>query len=403
MAQGDSNPGYTSGYQDEVERLRELGVVGRTGRLRELFDYLADRGPDSEPASQQDIAAAVFRQVESEADDATVRVYVHRLRKKIEDHYARQPKGSSAVQLEIPSGIYALRPLAPVQPEIARGGGVAGVPPRLRWAFAAAALALLLVVFFAGRWLGAPPSANAIWQPLLTSERPVLLVLGDYYIFGEYDYVRPEESRLIRDFRVNSAEDLLRLQEAEPERYGAAEDVGLNYLPFASAYALSDIAPLLRDHGKAPRVIAASELTPDMLNTFDVVYVGLLSGLGVLQEQTFAGSGFRIGETFDELVDRETRRIYASDEARRVAAPVFYRDYAYLARFTVPGGALVTVVASERDTGLRSLGPLAAEGELAGQLAQVAGRDASFEALFEVTGQQGADLSERLVLARGRK
>jgi hypothetical protein len=61
------------------------------------------------------------------------------------------------------------------------------------------------------------------------------------------------------------------------------------------------------------------------------------------------------------------------------------------------------VVAGARDTALRGLAPLVAESELPGELEDLAEGDAGFEALFQVTGQQGADLSERLLLARERR
>ena len=101
-----------SGFQDEVERLRAAAVPGAAGRLRDLFDYLADRGPTSDPATQADIASAVFGQDETHADDATVRVYIHRLRKKLDDHYRARPPHEGQARLEIPAGSYALRTLA---------------------------------------------------------------------------------------------------------------------------------------------------------------------------------------------------------------------------------------------------------------------------------------------------
>lgn len=389
----------TAAYGAELARLRAAGVPGRSGRLRELFDYLAERGADTAPATQAEIAAAVFRQAETDADDATVRVYVHRLRKRLEEHYRAHPPAPGAAVLDIPSGIYALQLLeddtAPVLPRLAAAA------PR-RWLPAGA---LAMIAAFALGWLlnrtdHAP--SNTIWDPLLASDRPALLVLGDYYLFGEIDPVRPEEGRLIRDFRVNSPADLLVMQEAEPTRYGNAEDVGLNYLPFQSAFALERIAPMLAAGGKPVDIIAASELTADMLGSHDVVYVGLLSGMGLLEEITFSGSSLRIGENYDEIVDRQSGQIWASDEARRLASPVFYRDFAYVARLRAPGGGLLTVVASERVTGLRGIGAIVAGARLPEALGQAAASD-GFEALFQITGQQGADLSDRLILARDRE
>lgn len=399
-------------FRQEVERLRAAGVAGHSGRLRELFDHLAERGPNAGSATQAEIALDVFRQAEPDAEDATVRVYIHRLRKKLEDHYRANPPSPGTPMLEIPSGIYALQIAGTQQGQngaeqastlLATPPASAGVRAVPRSWLALAVLALI-AAFVGGLMLNraSAPAPNALWQPLIESDRPVLLVLGDYYLFGEIDPVRPEEGRLIRDFRVNSPEDLLRMQEADPARFGMAEDVGLNYLPFQTAFALEQVTPLLAAAQKDVRVIAASELTSAMLSSHDVVYLGLLSGMGLLEEITFAGSTLRIGESYDQIIDRETGQSWTSDEARRLASPAFYRDYAYVARLRAPGGALVMVVASERITGLRGVGAIVAAQDIPRDLSGPAAAPA-FEALFQVTGQQGADLSDRLILARARQ
>lgn len=396
-------------YAAEVARLRNAGVAGQSGRLRDLFDYFAERGPDAHPPTQAEIAQAVFGQSESDADDATVRVYVHRLRKKLDDHYlAHRPAADQSV-LEIPAGVYVLRPVAVAELEVlpiqvsnlhsATGESRKGA---MRYWPVLAGLALV-AAFLAGIAInrGLSASSNAIWQPLAESDRPVLIVLGDYYLFGEIDPVRPDEGRLIRDFRVDSAEDLLRMQEANPDRYGYAEDVGLNYLPFQSAYALQEVVPLLARQGKQVEVIAGSQLTSNMLNDYDVVYLGLLSGMGLLEDVTFSGSSLRIGDTYDEIIDRESGQRWISDEARRLASPAFYRDYAYVARYLAPGGAQVIAIASERVTGLRGIGPVVTAADLPETVSDAA-RNGYFEALFLVTGQQGADLSDRIIMAKSR-
>ena len=64
---------------------------------------------------------------------------------------------------------------------------------------------------------------------------------------------------------------------------------------------------------------------------------------------------------------------------------------------------LVAVVASARDTALRGIAPIIAGDDLPAELDDLARGDEGFEALFQVTGQQGADLSERLLVARERR
>jgi hypothetical protein len=386
----------TGPFEREVERIRASGVLGRTGRLRELFDFLAQRGP-AQPVSQADIAYGVFGQLDAGADDATARVYVHRLRKRLAEFYARE--GAEAGRLTLPAGSYEL-----VFEEAAQVSA-RGRRPSLRWIVALLLLAALAVSFVMGREAGSPgpaAEANAIWQPFVESDRQIVVAVGDYYIFGEIDPFEPERGRMIRDFAINSPTDLARAQESEPDRYGQAEDMGLSYLPLSSAYALRSLMPVLARHPQPVEVVAASVVSPQMLRDRNVVYIGLVSGMGLLEETTFSSSDLSVGETYDELRDAVSGRRYSSGEALSRTSTEYYRDFGYIARFRRPGGALVAVVAGARDTGLRGLAPLAV-GELDARLEAVAAGEGSFEAVFEFTGQQGADLSSRLDLARKRR
>jgi hypothetical protein len=220
-------------------------------------------------------------------------------------------------------------------------------------------------------------------------------------MFGEIDPLDPEQGRLIRDFRVNSSADLELMQDLEPARYGKAEDVSLNYLPFSVSYGLNQIVPILSRGGRQVSILAASQLQPDMLNYFDVVYVGLLSGMHLLEDVNFMNSGFDIGESYDELYDKNSQRTFTSEEARSRVSPAYYRDYGYISRFRSPGGAVVAIVAGARDTGLRGIAPIIAAPTLPGALGPSAQRG-DFEAVYEITGQQGADLSEKLLAVRQR-
>src|SRR5690606_10684916 len=138
---GSATPGGDDGaFAAEVSRLRSAGVLGESGRLRELFDYLAARAPDAPPSTQADIAADVCGTDGTDGDDATVRVYVHRLRKRLEEYYRNASAEASTVRLAIPGGTYALRLEKPegAAPPIRR---VAAQIPR-SWLLAMAVAAL---------------------------------------------------------------------------------------------------------------------------------------------------------------------------------------------------------------------------------------------------------------------
>lgn len=390
----------TASFAEEVARVRGSGAIGHSGRLLDLFEFLAARGPAGEPATQAEISETVFGQPQTEVDDATARVYIHRLRKRLEQFYEGR---DAAGRLVIPAGAYALR----FEP----GEAIAdAVPPRAPWRIrprvALLGLAIVLglgLAFLTGRTTGRDadaPEVNAIWQPFVESERPLVIALGDYYIYGQHAPDRFEVDRLVRDFAINSKTDLARAQESDPSKYGDSEDMGLSYLPLSSAYALRALMPVLTRNGKAVTVMPASEMDSDKFRTSNVIYVGLISGMGMLQDVAFTDSSYAVGESYDELVDMESGRRFVSGESFALPTANYYQDYAYVARFRQPGGALIGVVAGERDTGLRGVAPVAV-GRLPKKVAAEA-RKGSFEALYQITGQQGADLAEKLVEVRAR-
>jgi hypothetical protein len=389
-------------FAAEAARVRSSGTLGNSGRLVELFDYLVERGADAAPASQAEIAQAVFGQTDADGDDATARVYIHRLRKRLEDFYAAEGDTAGTPKLALPAGTYALRLATDAELIAAAPARVAG--KRRPWLIALATLAIAAA--FVGGWMLRPaseaPRANAMWQPFLASDRPIMLVVGDYYIFGEFQQNRPEATRLIRDFDINSANDLELAQMTDPKRYANTEDEGLNYLPMSSAYGLQALMPVLARHPKPITVIPASQLTSDAFLKYNVVYVGLLSGMGMLEDVNFMNSNFAVGGTYDQLIEMASDKSFISGEGHSLTTPFYYKDYAYLSEFREPGGALVAVVASERETGLRGLAHIAGEAKLPDGIGSLAKNDKGFEALFEVTGQQGADLGEKLVKAAAR-
>jgi hypothetical protein len=387
-------------FAREVARIRESGLVGRSGRLHDLFEFLAARGPEAHPATQSEIAETVFGQAVAEADDATARVYVHRLRKRLEQFYDRHDDEGG--RLVLPAGAYALRLEDDEGPAVA-----AEVDKRrgVRWLVPVGLGLALIAAFAAGRAFderSAETPVNAVWQPFIESDRPIMLAVGDYYIFGQINPAHPADGRLIRDFTINSKTDLARAQESDPARYGQTEDMGLNYLPVSSAYALRSLMPVLAKARHPVTVMPASQVDSDTLRSYNVIYVGLISGMGLIQEVNFTDSNFAVGETYDELVDMESGRRYTSGEALSLATPRYYHDYGYIARFRDPGGSLVGILAGERDTGLRGVAPLAVARQLPSQVAALAAGGKDFEALYEITGQQGADLGEKVVEVRSR-
>jgi hypothetical protein len=367
------------GLETEVVRVRESGVLGRSQGLARLFDYLAEKAMAGRPVREADIAVDVFGREVDLAGDASVRVYVHRLRKKLDGFYeGRSPR------LTLPLGEYRLA-LVSDEPT------TAATPPRRRWAWLAAALAVLLATAIgAGLWLGRerPAERAPLWAGF-GRERPVLVVVGDYYIFGDTEGT-DDPRRMIRAFDINSPADLDAFLMDRPELQGRYVDLDTYYTPVGATLALRQVLPLaqrLARDDERLQVVTSSHVTPEMLKGADVIYVGYLSALRLLQAPVFDRSRFQVGETYDELIDRRTGRIYVSG-AGTAHPDRPNQDYGYLAAFEGPAGNRMVIIAGARDIGVMQAAELAA-----GAAAPRTTKAPPFETLYLVEGLGRTNLS----------
>jgi hypothetical protein len=391
-------------------RLRARQALGRSDGLNRLFDYLAQCAQAGSRPKEFEVAAAVFGRDAGfdGSQDASVRVAVHRLRRKLEEFYAGAGR-DEPVRLAIPKGEY--RMVAEPRPGEARAAG----PARRPWRRYAIAGIVLLAALNLGAWAAfwlthgterslARVQASAAWAPLLRSEPSTLLVLGDYYIFGEIDE-RAGINRLVREYGINSREDLDAWLMDNPKAMGSYRDLDLYYLPVGAAFALRNIVPILsRGDGRAANlhVVMASDLTPEMLKRNNIVYLGYLSGLGLLRAPVFAGSRFTIGETYDELIDGKTHKTYVSQEGGPTQGDATRRDYGYVTAFKGPAGNRIMVIAGDRDTGLQHAAEAMASPEALKALSRSAGSADGFEALYEAEGIGRSGLGGHLVVAAPR-
>jgi hypothetical protein len=397
----------------EVERVRASGVLGASGRLIELFDYLLVRSAEDRPPKEAEIALAVFGKADADSlrDDPVARVYVHRLRKRLDDFYLRNGM-PSGVRLDIPKGDYRIVCVNPAEvaeafppPADIEIKSPAAVPKQrgIRWGLIAAAAGLLAAGNVAAwaMFVNKPPAAEArlgdtpIWSGLANSSRPLLVVVGDYYVFGEYED-RLSLKRLIRDFSINSKADLVHAYRDDPKGFDRYSDVALQYLPTSAAFAIADLAPIL-EGDRDVQVVLASELTPDRLKSSDIIYVGLLSGLGPLRDPVFAQSRFSFGESYDQIIDRDSGKTYTSEAFRAAPSDTMYRDYGFFSTFEGPSGNRIAVLSGSRDTAVMGVAEkLTRLVELSEVEKKAAGAD-DFEALFEVKGQKHMNLEARVL------
>ena len=409
--------------QGELVLARE--AFGRSQGLERLFRFLLACSLEGRVPKELEIADEVFgRSADAHGEqDASIRVHVHRLRRKLDEFYAGAGAGEP-MRLVIPKGGYRLV----AEPADAAGDTAADIgagppdsparvaPPRtLRRLIAPlAVIAMLVLVSGVTWWLARRPDPvdaplfaaqrSALWSPVTSNGRRIVIVVGDYYIFGERD-ADGEVARLIRKFDVNSPADLERLTAGDSDRSARYVDLGLNYLPLGIGNAMRVVAPLLRrnDDGRlSARVVPASQVSPEMVKYTNIVYLGYLSGLGPLRNPTFAGSRFAVGGSYDEIVDRRTGRVYMGGTHLERGGNSPTRDYALIATFAGVSGNRVVVIAGTRDAALMQAADFATRPDMLDRLVPAGGTDTAFEALLSVDSLDQVGLQAQLITASAR-
>jgi hypothetical protein len=413
----------------EVERIQRSGVLGEA-RLRRLFDYLADRSVTGQATKEIAIAVDVFGK-NSDFDvsqDALVRVYIHKLRKALEDFYASSA-GVGVAELHIPRGEYRLKAtirnaaVAANVPVTANVAVTASPPvaklkrPLLLGATAvigAAVIGAALLLGVAASWRWAPASdlervrSSPIWSALLKDDRPIMIIVGDYYLIGETDDSMGV-NRLIREYSVNSKSDLEHFVAEHPKLADRYMDVGLRYLPISTAFALRDVMVVLAPENRRITVSKMSDVEPSSLKSADIVYIGYLSGMGMLQDIVFAGSRFSVGDSYDEVFDKKTRHSYVSEIGSDIMDPPQptgkekpYHDYGIFAKIRGPGDNTIVVLSGTRDEGVRQTAEAFTSAQKLEELKKKSDVTLPLEALLEVSAVDGVNLTGTLLLQSNR-
>jgi len=392
----------------QADAIRASGILGRSSLTQRLFDFLIDCSLKGKVPKEIEVAIDAFGRGNDfdVSQDAVVRVYIHKLRRKLEEFYAG-PGQQEASRIIIPRGEYRLA-MAPNSSAIVSEVEIpAELPPPAprwyRWAGALLGLSVLvnvLLVLLGPLQVGKPADpladvrTSALWTPLLDDDLPIYVVTGDYYIFGEVDQFLLV-TRLIRDFNINSRDDFEKALQEDRSLADKYQDLNLAYLPTASAFALRDVMPVLALANQRVRVVMASDLNADLLKSGHVIYIGYFSGMATLREVVFAGSRLMTGDSYDELYDRTTGTSYVSDVGSEQGR-LKYRDYGYVSTFPGPSGNQFVILAGTRDIAVMRTAEVATQAATLRELRSLRPENA-FEALYEVYGFGRTDIDARLV------
>lgn len=387
---------------DKVQQTRDAiiasGCLGRSPVYARLLDYLLNCARAGHQPKEFDIAIDVLGR-DSSFDvtrDSVVRVYIHKLRQRLEKYYD-QHNPADLIKFEIPKGQYTITLHLPSEWQIASPEVADKSFLNRRWPW----LLLVAALVIGNLWQWFQPDtgdselerllSQAPWHAMQDDELPIMVVMGDYYIFGELD----EEgriARMVRDFFINSRDDLLTLFMQDSQLQNYFRDLDMTYMPEGSANALLDVAPLIRSLNKPTQLKMMSRLTTADLRNNHIVYIGYISAMDKLNNLFFNASGLLPGTTFDELYEKSSGTLYRSNAGLPEQGQPF-RDLALLASWPGSAGNQFVLISGTRDAGLIHAAKVATQAEQLNALENTS----AFEALYDVYGIDRTNFDAALI------
>ena len=168
-----------SDLEQELQQVEASGILGRSSVYARLLRYLMQATVDGSLPKEADIAAEVFSRPDFDpSNDSSVRVYVHKLRQKLDAYYAELTPPSER-RLIIPKGEYRLRFGESDNPAVPKFAVSRGKGSPWRIAAMGAIFLALAAVFWSGlTTMDSTPNLagfrdTELWGPLLQDEQQI--------------------------------------------------------------------------------------------------------------------------------------------------------------------------------------------------------------------------------------
>ncbi len=340
---------------------------------QKLLRYLSERALRGETPKETEIAIDVFGRDASfnSAEESRVRVGIRALRHRLR-HYYDEAGQHDEFQFVIPKGGYRLYcvprdavpdevaapetevsgalPLAETEGVIAEPRGVGTALRWLRmWSIAGSALLLASVSINAYLWLNrtklpldpeaAQLARTPFWSGIIDSDRPLMLVLGDGFMYTNVDPLTGRV-QLIRDRAINSSEELRIFLSANPS---IAQGRGQRYTSMLQKSTTIGMVSVLRLVSRPDRQVEVrlrDDLQVEDLQKYDIVYIGPLSRLGLLAGHYEVQSRYRFEPKTNGIRDVVTGKSFVPEGE----VTDKHTEYALAARFIGPGGHRVLIL-----------------------------------------------------------
>lgn len=262
----------------QLQKIVESRHFNKSKISCDLLEYLVSSTLDEKSPKEFTIGIELFGKKYSgeTKPDANIRVYIHNLRKKLNDYYEDEGSRDPLI-LEIEKGKYNVL-------FIARKDYKTKKQRTFRYPFL---ITLLLLAGTAYLLLNSekkeinPWTNLPVWQDFADDDKKTLLVLGDYFVFS--GLLPTGNVGIYRDFSINSEVEYEHLLDKNPELVQSLSRSPLTYLSKMSAFCQNDIQKVFAKTGTELTVKLSSDIQPTDLKEYNIIFIGNYKNMGLFE------------------------------------------------------------------------------------------------------------------------
>ena len=253
---------------------------------QKLLEYIVESNLKDIVPSEITISQDVFNKGEEfiSAEDTTVRVYMHNLRKKLEQYY--QDEGNQdEIKLLIPTGHYRIQFEKNKQDDKfnKKNNYVSIIIILSFFLFASIFYILMDKIFFEPEKsiIENPYHDNFIWNKFFDNGFQNTVLIGDFLVFHEYSN-ELGRARRIQDYNINTEEELNSYISENKDK--EIEKWSLGELPHNSIFNIIDLSRVYFSFKQQFNIHFTSGIDIDFIKNKNVVYIGEFKNLRALAD-----------------------------------------------------------------------------------------------------------------------
>ncbi|WP_276168386.1 hypothetical protein [Zobellia alginiliquefaciens] len=384
----------TKDYHTYVNKIISSKSFGNSTTYANLLRYLVQCTIEEDVPKETTIATEIFGKKEFDPSQSTlIRVYIYNLRKKLRTYYQKEGIEDQII-LRIPKGSYKVEfDSRKKEPKPSNK-----IITKKQLLFLVSSVLLLSII---GNWFlwtknrqPNPFSESVLWTEIFNSKKPMILVLGDLFIYREINTTTHKE-KVIRNPFINSETQLYdSLPSSLKNEY---EPMEYSFLIRNSTEWVKDVGKVLTSKDKDFNVRTVLRFSPKELPENDFMVVGMAKTLGIFKDYINKTSINYNADT-DNFNFKNTSTFFKPSGD----AETYHKDYALIIKAPGPNNNSIYVFAGLWDTGAsQSLknftNPILVQ-QLENRMKADLGKiPAYFEVFMEVNGIDRMELSSKIL------